>query len=319
MTNSGGRWTGPIIDAHHHVWDPAAHNYPWLSGDLLVPHRYGDYTPIKRRYLPPDYKRDIVDQNLMASIYCEAEWDPTDPIGETRYVSSLAAADGLPNAMVAQAWLDRDDADELLAQQASFPLVRSVRHKPGGPTSPADVGHGKKTLMSDEKWRRGYSLLQRHGLHFDLQVPWWNLPEAAILARDFPGIQLIVNHTGVPNDRSPETLSGWRRNMEMVAAQPNTAVKISGLCIPGRRWSTADSASVILDTIAMFGPNRVMFGSNFPVDGMFATFAQIFDTFREVTASFSDDNKRAMFCDTAVRLYRPLQGASLQPLPPSHR
>jgi predicted TIM-barrel fold metal-dependent hydrolase len=307
MTSTNEPWTGPVIDAHHHVWDPAAHFYPWLSGDLLVPHRYGDYTSIKRRYLPDDYRRDVAGQNLVASIYCEAEWDPTDPIGETRYVTALAEASGLPNAMVAQGWLDRDDVAEVLAGQAAFPLVRSIRHKPGGPASPAAVGHGERTLMCDERWRRGYALLARHGLHFDLQVPWWNLPEADLLARDFPDTLLIVDHTGVPNDRDPQTLAGWRRGMERVAARPNTAVKISGLCIRDRPWSTADNAQVILDTISMFGPERVMFGSNFPVDGMFATFARIFDTFREVTASFDEAAKRAMFHDTAARIYRPLR------------
>lgn len=298
-------YQGPIIDAHHHVWEPQKHNYPWLSGEMLVPHRYGDYTPVKRAYLPDDYRRDAAGSNIAASVYVEAEWDPADPLGETAYVSGLAETSGLPNAIVAQAWLNRADVAEVLAGQARFPLVRSVRHKPDGATSPAAAAAGQRTLMSDEAWRRGYRRLADHGLHFDLQTPWWNLHEAADLARDFPATTLIVNHTGVPGDRAPETLAGWRAGMAALAAQPNAIVKISGLCMPGRRWSLADNAGVVTEVIRLFGPDRVMFGSNFPVDGLCATFAEIFDGFRAIVASWSPRDQRQMFFETALRVYRP--------------
>ncbi|MGL4289410.1 MAG: amidohydrolase family protein [Phreatobacter sp.] len=298
-------YQGPIIDAHHHVWEPQKHNYPWLSGETLVPHRYGDYTPVKRAYLPDDYRRDAVGVNIAASVYVEAEWDPADPIGETAYVSGLAGMSGLPNAIVAQAWLNRADVADVLAAQARFPLVRSVRHKPDGATTLAEALAGQRTLMSDDVWRRGYQRLADHGLHFDLQTPWWNLHEAAELARDFPATTLIVNHTGVPGDRSAETLGGWRAGMAAVAAQPNTVAKISGLCMPGRPWSLADNAEVVTDVIGLFGPDRVMFGSNFPVDGLCASFSEIFDGFRAIVAAASASDQRKMFFDTAMRVYRP--------------
>jgi len=248
---------------------------------------------------------------VVGSVYVEAEWAPEDPLGETRYVSGLAAAENCPNAIVAQAWLDRDDMEAVLAGQAAFPLTRSVRHKPGGPGTPAEVGQ-TRTLMSNERWRRGYALLARYGLHFDLQVPWWNLPEAAALSRDFPETLLIVNHAGVPGARDADTLAGWRRGMEAVAAQPNTAVKLSGICLPGRTWTDADAAPVVRDTIAIFGPDRVMMGSNFPVDGLLASFGAIFTTFKTLTAHHAPAEQRAMFHDNAQRIYRP---TGLQELP----
>ncbi|MEJ1974857.1 MAG: amidohydrolase family protein [Acetobacteraceae bacterium] len=293
----GDAYAGPIIDAHHHIWDPATGAYPWLRPGVLVEHRYGDYTAIKHRYMPEDLRRDAAGQGLVATVYMEAEWRPDDPIGETRYVSGIARTAGLPNAIAAQAWLDRDDVGDVLAQQASFPLVRSVRHKPGT---------GAATLMSDPAWRRGYALLENWGLHFELQTSWWNLPEAARLAADFPATLLIVNHTGVPGDRTPETLSGWRSGMAALARQPNVAVKISGLGLPGRVWRTEDHAWVIRETIALFGPDRAMFGSNFPVDRMMASYADIFATFRAVTADLAPLDQRRLFHDTALRIYRPV-------------
>jgi predicted TIM-barrel fold metal-dependent hydrolase len=83
--------------------------------------------------------------------------------------------------------------------------------------------------MSDEHWRRSYAALQGLGLHFDLQTPWWNLHEAERLARDFPGTTLILNHAGLPSDRSAEGLAGWRLAMARLAEWPNVQVKISGL------------------------------------------------------------------------------------------
>src|SRR5690606_28365718 len=142
---------------------------------------------IKRRYFPADYFADAAGQNVVETVYVEAEWEPGDPVGETRFIHELAAREGVPNAMVAQAWLHHDDAADVIAAQAAFALVRSVRHRPGGPATREEVGTAR-TLMSDERWRRGYEALQRHGLHCDLQTPWWNLPEAARLARDFPQV-----------------------------------------------------------------------------------------------------------------------------------
>jgi len=298
-------YDGPIVDAHHHVWTPYQHHYPWLSGDQVVPHRYGDYTPIKRNYLPDDYRRDAQGVNIAATVYVEAEWDPADPLGETRYVTELARTHGLPNAIAAQAWLDRADVAEVLAGQAAFPLVRSVRHKPAGAASPAEVAQGMRTQMSETRWRDGYALLARHDLHFELQTPWWNLREAAELARDFPDTLLIINHAGVPGDRQPETLIGWRDGMAALAAQSNVVVKISGLGIQGRAWTVADNATVVTTTIDLFGPARVMFGSNFPVDSLCAGFQEIFDGFRRIVAPWPESDQREMFWETALRVYRP--------------
>ncbi|SAK50061.1 amidohydrolase 2 [Caballeronia glebae] len=293
-------YDGPVIDAHQHFWDLEANHYPWLADNTLVPHRYGDYSAIKRTYLPADYLRDAAGHNVVGSVYVEAEWDPSDPLGETRYVSQLAASCGRPNAIAAQAWLDHDDADEVLAAQAGFARVRSVRHKPGNPD------RAGRTLMSDERWRRGYAQLARHGLHFELQAPWSQLHEAARLARDFPETLLIVNHAGVPGDRLPDTLRGWRDAMDTLATLPNVVVKVSGLCVRGKPWSVAANQPVIDTLHALFGAERLMFGSNFPVDGMFVSLAGLLSGFAQLVHAWPHAQQRAFFHDTAERVYRPL-------------
>ena len=234
----------------------------------------------------------------------ETEWDPADPLGETRWVESLAARDGLPTAVVAQAWLDRDDVEEVLARQAACPLVRGIRHKPAAAPSPASVVEGAPGSMGDPRWRAGFARLARHGLSFDLQTPWWHLREAAALARAFPDTLVILNHTGLPADRSPEGLRGWRDAMAALAAAPNVAVKISGLGVPGRPWTVESNREVVLSAIDVFGVDRAMFASNYPVDGLVATFDTIYAGFKAITRDFSDSDRRKLFHDNAVRLYR---------------
>ena len=297
------QWDGPIVDAHQHFWDPTINNHPWLRPGVLIPFRYGDYSAIKRRYQPEDYQADAAGHTVCETVYVETEWDPTKPIEETRYATGLAERTGLPSAIVAPAWLDRSDVSSVIAGQAAFPLVRSVRHKPGGPTTPDAVGK-QQTLMSDETWQRGYALLERHGLHFDLQTPWWNLDEAVRLARDFPRTLIILNHAGLPSDRSAERLSGWHKAMARFAAEPNVRVKISGLGQRGRPWRVSDNRWIVQEIIAMFGPDRAMFASNFPVDSLCGSFDSIFSGFKKIAARYSRVDQELLFCKTARSVYR---------------
>ncbi|MET7246717.1 amidohydrolase family protein [Methylobacterium sp. EM32] len=296
------RYDGPILDAHQHFWEPDRNPHPWLKPGVRIPFRYGDYEAIKRRYLPDDYRRDAAPHDIVASVYVETEWDPGDPLGETAYAAGLAAEWGLPNAIVAQAWLDRDDVAAVLAGQAACPLVRSVRHKPGGPDSPDAVGRGR-TLMSDETWRAGYALLQRHGLRFDLQTPWWNLDEAVALARDFPATAIILNHAGLPARRDPDSLGRWRAALARFAACPNATVKASGLGQPDQAWTPELNGPVVRTLIDLFGADRVMFGSNFPVDSLCAELSPMIDGFKAIVAPLAPAEQEAFFIGTARRVY----------------
>lgn len=289
-----------IVDAHQHFWDPERNYYPWLNDEPPIPFRYGDYRAIRRRYLPPDYRADAAPFIVDKTVYVEAEWDPNDPIGETRYIDTVRREFGLPTVTVAQAWLDHDDAARVLEQQAALPFVRSVRHKPRANRAASDTAPGGTT---DAKWRAGYAQLARNGLRFDLQTPWWHLAEAAQLAAAFPDTPIILNHTGLPSDRSSEAIAGWKDAMTTFAAQPNVAVKISGLGQPGAAWTVAGNGDIVRTVIDLFGVERCMFGSNFPVDSVCASFGTIFNGFRAIVRDLSAAEQRALFHDNAIRIY----------------
>ncbi len=158
--------------------------------------------------------------------------------------------------------------------------------------------------MDDPIWRKGYALMERHGLSYDLQTPWWHLDAAAQLAADFPATPIILNHTGLPADRSTEGLAGWRKGMDTIAAQPNVFLKISGIGRAGLPWTVEANGPIIRDAIAIFGVDRCMFASNFPVDSLIGDFTTIFSGFAEAVADRSLEDRRKLFHDNAVRIYR---------------
>lgn len=302
-----------IVDAHHHVWDPDVNYHPWLRDRPVSGFRYGDYAPIRRRYLVPDYLADAKNFHVAGSVYVEAEWDPDDPVGEMEYIAALRRESGYPSVAVGQIWLDRAEAAAAIERLAGFDFVRSVRQKPCANASPADRSAGG---MTERRWREGFAQLRSHGLRFDLQTPWWHLHEAAALARDFPDTQIIVNHTGLPGDRSADGLAAWRAAMAGVAECQNVTVKISGIGMRGQAWTADANRDVVTTTIALFGVERCMFASNFPVDSLCASFDDIFEGFTSITRGFSPGERARLFHDNAMRIYA-IPPAWLHAAPPA--
>ena len=281
-----------IVDAHQHFWDPGRNPYPWLTTAPHAGFRYGDYSALRRRYLPDDFRRDSARQEVVATVHVEAEWDLADEVGETRWLAGVRAEDGLPTVAVGHARLERHDVEAVLAGHARFDFIRGIRQKP----APGQ--------MLDPRWRRGYALLERYGLSYDLQAPYEQMPEAADLARAFPHTTIIVNHTALPVDRTAAGLAAWRRALTTVAAPPNVAIKISGLGTGDKRWPEASNRDVIHDTIAIFGTDRCLFASNFPVDGLCATYDTIAEAFTRAVADRPAAEQRALLHDNARRIYR---------------
>ena len=243
--------------------------------------RYGDYSKLRRRYLVDDYRADTAGWRVSHAVYIEAEWDPRDPLGEMDFVSRIRKNSGFPTVAIAQAWLDRDDCAEVLEAHARNSFVRGVRHKP------------RPGMMDDSRWRAGYARLGRLGLHFELQAPFSQLAEAARLARDYPDTTIVLNHAGLP---SAGDAREWRTAMAGLAACSNVAVKISGMGAPVREF--------VLGVLEHFGIDRTMFASNYPVDSLRASFATIYAGFEEITRGLREAERRALFHDNALRIYR---------------
>lgn len=308
-------YDGPVVDAHHHVWQPGAGRHPWLRPGAAIPFRYGDYEALKRDYMPADLRADAASAQvrLVASVTMEAEWEPGDPVGEVDWTAGVADREGLPTAAVAHALLQEPDAGDVLAALAERPLVRGVRHKPGQAAAP-DLAGAHPTLMGDAEWRRGYALLAEHGLGFELQTAWWHLPEAVDLVRAHPATTVVVNHAGLPADRSEEGLRGWEAAMREVAALDQVLVKVSGIGRTDAPWTAEGNRRVVETCAELFGTARTMLASNFPVDSLTATYAEVYGGFREITSGWSPQEQLDVFARTAVRHYA-LPAHLLEPSP----
>ena len=293
----------PIVDAHHHLWDLEGDlAYPWLYNDEHAYH--GDNSAIRRTYLPPEYFRDSALHNVVATVHIEAECDRSKQVEETAWVSAVAERYGMPNAIVAHAWIDEDNSEEILARQKEFPLVRGIRTKPVIAGGPEGSVRGRPRSLQDPKWRNGLALLEKYGLSWDLRVPWYHLEEAAEVVREHPNLRIALNHTGYPMDRSPEQLAVWRRGMEALAACPNVWCKLSGFPVLGEPYTLAANQPIILDAIRMFGVERCMFASNFPVDALKGSWDYLYTLYKRAVADFSLADREKLFARNALAFYR---------------
>jgi predicted TIM-barrel fold metal-dependent hydrolase len=295
-----------IVDAHHHLWQLSRGplRYPWLQDATPHPFFLGDYAPLKRDYLPPDYRRDSAGHNVIKTVHVEAECSRDQQVAETQWLTEMNARYGMPNAIVAHAWFHLGDTEEVLARHKAYPLVRGIRSKPVTSAHPDESVAGAPGTMQDPNWRAGLRLLRRFDLSWDLRVPTWHLEEAADVARTNPDVPMVLNHTGFPWDRSAAGLELWRRGMVALAACPNVCCKLSCLCLLEGAWDYEDNRRIVLEAIDLFGVERCMFASNFPVDGLRVGFDRLFRDFKRMTTGFSAAERRMLFHDNAERFYR---------------
>lgn len=302
-----------IVDTHQHFWDLGHLYYPWLTDRINPDYLQGDY--LGRNYLPEDYRRETRNWNVEMTVHEEAECADGQQLRETEWVTAMHARSGLANAIMGHAWLVRPDLEDELRRHMQFPLFRGIRSKPRVGRAPGEVADGPGT-MADPDWRRGLGVLQKLGLVYDFRVPYFALKDGADLPRRYPELQFVVVHTGVsPRDRSEAGLAIWRDGMQALAAAPNVAVKISGLSIPGQPWSVEVQRRVVLETIDLFGVDRCMFASNFPVDRAVTDFDTLLTNFDRIVSVLTEDERDRLYYRNAVKVYRPVARADVVPAP----
>ncbi|WP_397453740.1 amidohydrolase family protein [Pseudomonas sp. NA-150] len=294
----------PIVDAHHHLWDLNAGRYPWLQDDYHEDFFLGDYRALCRDFLPETFLALTNRQRLVGSVHVEAERARDEQVAETQWLEQVNARYGFPNAIVAHAWFDREDSEEVLAAQAARPLVKGIRSKPVTSASPDVSVVGAPGTMQDPAWLDGFSRLAHHGLSWDLRVPPWHLAEAAQVAALFPEIQIALNHTGFAWDRSPEGMHRWRKGLEALARQPNVHIKLSEFGLRDSPWSLEQNSIVVRTAVDIFGFERCMFASNFPVAGLRASYDTIANGVAAMLEPWGRAAQEAVFAGNAQRFYR---------------
>jgi L-fuconolactonase len=276
-----------IFDTHQHLWELDRFPYSWTAGSPVL----------GRSFRMADYQEATAGLNVVGSVHVEADVDAPYRLQETAWLAELAARPDNPlRGLVASATVEGEAFDQELPVLLNTPAVKGVRRVLHTPTSPSP---------REGRFVANVRRLAAHGLSFDLCVGAAQLSDAIALARAVPEGQFILDHCGGP-DVKGRVLDPWRERIKEIAALPNVAAKISGIVASADpdRWATVDLAPYVEHTIACFGWERVMFGSDWPVCTLAASLRRWVEALSEIVAGATDEERRKLFHDNAVRIYR---------------
>jgi predicted TIM-barrel fold metal-dependent hydrolase len=291
-----------IIDAHHHLWNLRACHYPWLMA-RGIKRFFGDPTPIQKDYLVADLRDDAADYELAASVHVQVGVAPGDELNETAWLQKTGDDTGLPSAIVAFCELDSPEAPQFLGAQLEFSRLRGARQIIGR-SDEEDAVTGSGKLVDNPVWRENLGLLGELGLSFDLQLTPGQVPRVAEALADTPDTDIALCHCGSPWDQTKAGIESWREGLRLLASLPNVYCKISGFGMFDHNWTVDSIRPIVESCIEIFGVERAMFGSNFPVDKLHASYSQVWSAYEELSAGLSAQEQQLLFGDTARNFYR---------------
>jgi predicted TIM-barrel fold metal-dependent hydrolase len=294
-------YSGPIVDSHHHIW--LRKDVPWLR-DPPIRRSIGDFFGLRRDIPIEEWMHDVVPLGVVKSVHVTANWGAARALDETLWLQGIADRHGFPHGITCQADLTDPEVEAQLRAQTQFPNVRGVRHQLHWDSYPLRQNVSRPDLCNTAEFRRGFAMLERFGLHFELQVFAAQAPYAVELIEAFPATKFILLHAGMLTERSPAAIEQWREALTAFARFPNVHVKISGLSMFNPDWTVRHFRQVIRDTIQIFGIERTIYGSNFPLEKLHASYADLIGAYRTVLAEYSEHEQRQVLHDNAVRFYR---------------
>jgi predicted TIM-barrel fold metal-dependent hydrolase len=285
----------PVIDAHHHVTEPSHNPYAWLTEDGAIYTDYlGDYKLARADWPMERLLREFHGANVIGSIHIEAAWSGDDPVDETRYLAGVTARTGWPHGYVVLCDMTRDVRPQLEAHLAASPLVRGVRireHPEGG---------------GGDRFLDNLRACAERGLSFEIRSWPGTFDRALASARAVPELSFVVGNNGMPMSDSADELALWQRELALLAALPNVHCKVGGLGMVQHARTVDSIRPWVLGLLELFGVERCMFGSNWPVDAVYASYLMTVDAIRLILADagLDADETRRVLCDNAQRFYR---------------
>ncbi|EEX09708.1 amidohydrolase 2 [Ruegeria lacuscaerulensis ITI-1157] len=287
-----------MIDAHHHLWDLSEVHYPWLMETGAV-RFFGDPTPIQRDYLLDEFRADAAAQGFSASVHIQV--GAADPWAEAAWVQSVAdQAPDWPLVQVAFCDLTAPDLGHRLDRLQTLPSLRGVRQIVGRAPG-EDMKSGTNALLSNPRFLAGLRELGARDLSFDLQLLPELMEQAARVLERAPETRVALCHAGSPHDRTADGIRAWSRSLRALSALPHVSCKLSGLGMFDHGWTASSVRPLVQECLAQFGPARCMFGSNFPVDSLSSSYADLVARHRSLVPPEMHDD---VFGLTARRFYR---------------
>ncbi|MBA8988815.1 L-fuconolactonase [Curtobacterium pusillum] len=270
-----------IIDAHHHLWDPADRAYPWMDDSVAR---------IRRRFDVDDLRAVSHDTGVTRTIVVQAVHDPDETAWLLTQPSPVAGVVG---------WVDltAPDVADRLASDA-HPRMVGIRHQAQDEADP--------DWLARPDVARGVRALAEAGLVFDLLVRAREHTAALTLVDAVPEASFVLDHAGKPAiaDDGPDVADAWRDRMRDFADRPQVTCKVSGLLTEaGTSWRDRPVARYAREVVERFGPDRSMYGSDWPVSTLVGTYDEVLRTTRDALADLSSSERDAVFRGTAERVY----------------
>lgn len=290
-----------IVDGHHHIWRQA--DLPWLLGPMQ-PRIFGPYEPIRRDYPIEEYFEDIRAAGIEKSVYVQANW-PVDRFAEeVAWVQATADRTGWPHAIVGYADFSKDDVRAQLDRLKAYPLMRGLRQQLHWHDNEMYRFAARPDLPADPVLQRNVARLADYGWSFDLQVFAPQMKFAADLAAACPEVTFVLQHAGMLEDRSDAGRLAWQDGMRRLADQPNIVCKLSGLGTFIHRNDATHIKQIVAQAVALFGAERCLFGSNFPIEKLWTGYGELIEAYRRALDPYDEAARHAIFRDTASRVYR---------------
>ena len=283
-----------FVDAHVHFYDMQHPELYYAHWQPDVVHPSLGTLPRKlaeRNWLAENFIELTRDSNVTKTVHVQAAIGSADPVKETEWLQEAADRTGFPQAIVAYADLRDPDVEATLERHCEYPNMRGIR----------DFSYGDYLVEPD--FHRGYALLEKYGLVASIAAQWQDMEKLAALAAEFPNIPIVIDHAGVPSERTPEYFEHWKRGMRTAAAAENVICKISGLGMGDHNWSVDSIRPYVLHCIETFGVERSLFATNWPVDSLFSDYDTIVSAYDEITTRFSERERRALFSGNAEGIY----------------
>jgi predicted TIM-barrel fold metal-dependent hydrolase len=290
-----------IIDAHHHIW--RRRDLPWLDGPMQ-PRIFGPYEAIRRDYLIDEFLADLAGTGVTQSVYVQCNWPKDRFEDEVAYVQHVADQHGFPQAIVGYADFLAGDVRPQLDRLTKYPGMRGLRMQLQWHQNPQYQFASSPDLAREPTLQKNVAALADYGWSFDLQVFAGQMRGAAELADSAPKVTFILQHAGMLEDLSPQGWDEWRAGMRLLASRPNIVSKLSALGTFIHKNDPAHIAAIVRETIEIFGPERCLFGSNFPVEKLWTNYADLIAAYRRAVEPLGEAVARAALRDTAKRIYR---------------
>jgi predicted TIM-barrel fold metal-dependent hydrolase len=278
-----------VVDSHQHLWDLKKFRLPWTAASPAL----------ARDFTMRDYLAATAGIPIEKSVYLEVDVEPSQQQAEIDYVAGLCRrGEGPLAAAVISGRPAADNFRDYITPFKGHPHIRGLRQVLHGDSTPQGTCLQKSFIA-------GIQYLGELGLSFDICMRAPELPDAARLIDACPGTSFILDHCGNADVRLKDQIA-WKHDIAAVAQRKNVVVKVSGIiarATPGK-WTVDDLAPIVNHTLDVFGPDRVMFGGDWPVCTLGASYKQWFDALREIVANRPETEQRRLFHDNAVRHYR---------------